>query len=202
MRYAMVIDMSRCIGCHACTAACKVKNGTPPGIFYTKVLQSEVGSYPKVRLSFQPVLCMHCNDAACVDVCPTGATQKLDNGIVAVDQNKCIGCRYCMAACPFNARYFNFGQAEEAYPGKGLTPYEQVRSQEHAIGTVGKCDFCQDRLAQGKQPACVQACVSGARIFGDLDDPNSEVSHLIVTRGGYQLHPELGTDPSVYYLPG
>jgi Fe-S-cluster-containing dehydrogenase component len=202
MRYAMVIDLNRCIGCHACTAACKVKNGTPPGIFYTKVLQSEVGQYPNVRLSFQPVLCMHCSDPACADVCPTGATEKLPNGIVTVDAEKCIGCRYCMVACPYNARSFNFGQGEELYPGKGVTPYEEARFAEHIGGTVGKCDFCQDRLEMGKEPACVQACVSGARIFGDLDDPNSEVSRLIASRGGYQLHPELGTDPSVYYLPG
>jgi len=202
MRYGMVIDLNRCIGCHACTAACKVKNATPPGVFYTKVLQEEIGRYPKVRLSFKPILCMHCDDPACVEVCPTGASQKLENGVVVVDQEKCIGCRYCMVACPYNARSFNFEDAAEYFPGKGYTPYELTRNKEHITGVVGKCDFCIDRVEEGKDPACVQACVSGARIFGDLDDPNSEISKLIVSRAGYQLNPEQGTEPSVYYLPG
>ena len=202
MRYVMLLDQSRCIGCQACTLACKQKNGTPPNIFFTKVLISETGKFPNTKIVYQPILCMHCAEPACADVCPTGATQKQPNGIVTVDPDKCIGCRYCMAACPFNARTFNYGGAKEYFPGKGLTPYEQAHQGEHHTGTVEKCDFCIDRLEEGLEPACVQTCPAKARIFGDLDDPNSEVAGLIASRGGYQLHPELGTDPSVYYLPG
>ncbi len=202
MRFGMVIDLGMCIGCNACTVACKQKNGTPPGIFWGRVLVKEVGSYPNAKQETLPVLCMHCAEAPCVDVCPTGATVKHAHGIVTVDNDKCIGCRYCMAACPFNARFFNYQKPQEYYPGKGLTPYEVVAYAKHKPGTVEKCNFCIDRVEAGEVPACVQTCPAKARVFGDLDDPNSEVSRLIASRGAYQLHPELGTDPSVYYIPG
>jgi molybdopterin-containing oxidoreductase family iron-sulfur binding subunit len=202
MRYGMAIDLYRCVGCQACTAACKLENATPPGIFWTKVINSETGRFPNVKQVFQPVLCMHCGDAPCVDVCPTGATMKMDNGVVTVDPELCIGCRYCMVACPYDARSFNYGEPEEYFTGMGYTPFEESRKTEHKSGVVGKCDFCMDRVASGEEPACVLACISGARIFGDLDDPDSEVSRLVASRGAYQLHAELGTDPSVYYLPG
>jgi molybdopterin-containing oxidoreductase family iron-sulfur binding subunit len=143
---------------------------------------------------------MHCNNAPCAEVCPTGATEQHANGVVTVDADKCIGCRYCQVACPYDARAFNFGKPEPYYADMDLTPYEEARNGEHKVGTVGKCDFCSDRVELGEEPACVKACISGARIFGDLDDPNSEVSRLIAQRDARQFHPELGTDPSVYYI--
>lgn len=202
MRYVMVLDLTRCIGCQACTVACKQKNGTPPDVLYSQVIIEEVGEYPNARTSFLPILCMHCSNPPCEAVCPTGATEIQENGIVTIDTDKCIGCRYCMAACPYNARTFNYGPLEPSFEGKELTTFEQAKVVDHPVGVVGKCDFCIDRVENGELPACVQACPAVARHFGDLDDPNSEVAQLIATRGGQPLFPELGTEPSVYYLRG
>lgn len=199
-RYGMVIDLSRCTGCHACAMACKAQNGTPPGVWWSHVETREVGTYPNARMVFLPLLCMHCNNAPCVEVCPTGATYKRQDGIVAVDYDKCMGCKYCIAACPYGARVF-VDEIRPYYTEFGLTPYEQMMYQKHRRGVVEKCNFCMDRVEQGEQPACVATCPAYARVFGDLDDPRSEVSRLIAERQAVQLLPELGTDPSVYYLP-
>lgn len=216
-RWGMVIDLKRCTGCQSCMVACKADHFIPPGIFWNWTYDYDKGQYPNVRRSFLPMLCMHCQDAACVKVCPTGATSQRPDGIVVIDYTKCAGCRYCEVACPYRARTFidrikkYFGDSPttyEEFPYDLRTPYERYRA-----GSVTKCNFCVERIDQGLSqglrpgedpdatPICVNACIAGGRYFGDLDDPNSEVRRLIVSRGGFQLLEELGTDPSVYYLP-
>lgn len=202
MRYGMLIDLSRCTGCDACTVACKSEHGTSSSILLSQVLKSESGTYPQVKPVYQPILCNHCENPPCVDVCPTGASEKHANGIVTVDTNKCIGCRYCMLACPYDARKFHYTKAEGYYPEKGYSQVEQVRYADYDVGVVEKCDFCIERVNQGELPICVKTCPSRARFFGDLDDPDSEVSQLIVKHGAVPLHAELGTGPSVYYVLG
>ena len=200
MRWGMVIDLKRCIGCYGCQLSCKAEHGTPPGVFFARLLKQEEGHYPTMRQLFLPVLCFHCDEPACVEVCPTGASSKAPDGIVDIDPDECVGCRACMMACPYSQRYF-YDEERHYFPGNGATPYEQARSERHPSGVVMKCNFCRHRISAGKDPACVANCPAVARYFGDLDDPTSTVSRLIKERGGYTLHPELGTGPAVYYLP-
>ena len=196
----MAIDLKRCIGCYGCQLSCKAEHGTPPGVFFARVAKRELGTFPNTRLVFLPLLCFQCGDAPCVDVCPTGASHYREGGIVDITRDDCVGCRACMQACPYEARYYNETQGEY-FPGQGLTPYERTKYKDQNVDVVMKCNFCIDRVQAGLEPACVANCAARARVFGDLDDPHSEVSHLIRLRGGEQLHPELGTRPSVYYLP-
>jgi len=213
----MVIDLARCIGCYGCAVACKAENGTPRGVAFRRVLSHEEGQYPTVRRVMTPVSCNHCADAPCVPVCPTGASHQTDEGLVLVDDNKCIGCRYCMMACPYKNRSF-IKQRRAYFPENGLTVLEEKGGEaaidwEAKLNTVVKCTFCVHRLEKAEQtgltpggdrdatPACVVTCPSKAMVFGDLDDPQSEINRLIVTRGGFQLRPEAGTSPSIYYLP-
>lgn len=200
MRWGMVIDLKRCVGCYACQLSCKAEHGTPSGVFFARVLKQEEGKYPVVSKTFLPVLCNHCEDPPCVEVCPTGASFVWEDGTVDIDADLCVGCRTCMLACPYSNRYYNDGE-RTYYDGQGLTPYEEAKTSQHQTNVVMKCNFCKHRVREGKEPACVANCPTIARHFGDLDDPASNVNRLIKERGGFVLQPEKGTKPSVYYLP-
>lgn len=202
-RPGMVIDLKRCVGCQACTLACKMEHGTPPGVFRTRTLTQEVGEYPTVKRTYLPVLCNHCENPPCQRACPTGATTRTKEGIVWVDNQKCVGCRACYVACPYQNRFYldRLVLFKDYYP-EGPTPFETMKRANMERGTVDKCDFCIDRLREGLEPACVVACAPEARKFGDLNDPSSEARALIGSRGGFQLLAEYNTNPSVYYLPG
>jgi Fe-S-cluster-containing dehydrogenase component len=201
MRYGMVIDLKRCVGCNSCTLACRAEKGTPAGILYHRVEKHEVGKYPSARMQFLPMPCMHCQEPACLEVCPTGATYRRDDGIVLIDHNKCVGCRYCVLACPYDARQF-LRHVDNYYDDGTITPYEALKHQDFDKGTAVKCDFCVTRVDKGRLPACVETCPATARHFGNLDDPESEVSKLIAFNHGTVLKEELGTKPSVYYING
>ncbi len=201
MHWGMVVDLKLCIGCNTCVVACKMRNGTPPGVFWNRVLEEEVGTFPTARRVFWPVRCMHCEEPACVEVCPTGASSRREDGIVAVDAEKCVGCKACILSCPYDVRTLWEDEGGYFKDGGNLTPFEKQAYTKHLAGTVLKCDFCASRLAEGLQPSCAGACLTGALIFGDLDDPTSEVSQaLSEPRVRLRLREELGTRPSIYYL--
>jgi phenylacetyl-CoA:acceptor oxidoreductase subunit 1 len=194
--------------------ACKMEHFLPPDVFWNRVLITEVGTFPNVTKEICPVICNHCKEAPCVKVCPSAATTRRDDGIVIVDYDKCIGCRYCVIACPYQQRVFLADGKKEYFPGQGFTEYELIGKRLYPLqkGTTVKCNFCVERIDEGLKkglkpgvdweatPACVNACPSKARFFGDLEDPESKVSKVIRERKGSQLHTEYGTDPSIYYL--
>jgi dimethyl sulfoxide reductase iron-sulfur subunit len=200
-RLGMVIDLKRCIGCNACTLACKQENGTPEGMHYARVVAREVGTYPNTKRTFLPVLCNHCDDAPCQHVCPTGATYTRADGVVLVDKDKCIGCRACSVACPYMNRHFiERKMLEHGYNGEGLSPYEAIKFADFQEGTNNKCTLCAHRIDHGLEPACVVTCPTDARIYGDLEPEDGKLQQLIRERKGWTLLPECNTKPSVYYL--
>lgn len=209
-KWAMVADLRRCVGCQTCTAACKHANATAPGVQWRRVLDMEVGEFPEVRRVFVPVGCMHCDDPPCVSVCPTTATRKRPDGIVTIDYSLCLGCAYCFQACPYQARY-KVSKAEWAYDDEG-TESERARFKEEMLSVAQKCTFCVDRIDAGIEqgltpgkdpeatPACANSCIADALHFGDLDNPDSNVSKLLEANQSFRMHEELGTGPNIHYL--
>ncbi|MDR1014811.1 MAG: 4Fe-4S dicluster domain-containing protein [Coriobacteriales bacterium] len=204
-RYGMVIDTKRCVGCHTCSMACKMENNLPNDNWWCRIhtvggqnMDSPGGSWPNLFLSYLPINCQHCENPACTKVCPVGATYKdEETGVVHQDYDKCIGCRMCIAACPYTGvRSFNW-EEPKYYLDFAVGDANVSAHQKH---TAEKCTFCTHRLARSEEPACVVGCLAIARHFGDLNDPTSEVAKLIASRAYKQIKPEEGTNPSVYYL--
>ena len=203
-RYGMAIDLSRCIGCNTCAVACKVSNNLPKDVWWNVVhtegrdfADTSKGTYGgEMQLSWLPVNCMHCENAVCEEVCPTGATVKRDDGIVTVDEETCIGCKSSMEAFPYDVRRLIDNQPEYYLE----LPIGDPAAKSHKGGTVEKCDFCAGRIDRGEKPACMELCPGRARYWGDLDDPESEVSQFLSGRNATVLLEEEGTSPSVYYV--
>lgn len=211
VRWGMVIDLAKCgekDGCAECARACNTAHNVPQIAnrahevkwiwteLFGKVFASGRGSYAEqsyadVRV---PLMCNHCADPPCTRVCPTQATWKRDDGLVMMDWHRCIGCRYCIAACPYGSRSFNWQDPRPFIAN--VNPDFPMRTK----GVVEKCNFCEERLAKGMKPACVDACPEHVFTFGNLTDPESEPRRLLRKRFAMQREPELGTDPSVYYL--
>ncbi|MBY5922666.1 4Fe-4S dicluster domain-containing protein [Ferrimonas balearica] len=180
-RYVMVHDENKCIGCQACNVACRSENQTPEGVTRLQVrIEGPHGNFPNLHFKYNRVSCEQCEDAPCVKVCPTGAAYVGEDGIISIKEEKCVGCLYCVAACPYKVRFIN--------------PETRVPD---------KCNFCKDtRLARGELPACVSVCPTQALTFGDANDPNSPVRELLDTSINFQNKAHLGTKPRVYRIPG
>ena len=163
-RYAFFIDLSTCAGCQSCTVSCQNKNGLDPEMTFTHIHRYQEGNFPNLKSTFVVNQCLHCDNPPCTDVCPTGATYKTADGPVQIDYKQCIGCQYCVSACPYGARTYD----------------EKAR-------VVKKCSECYDRLQSGQTPACVQTCITGARQIGDIDDPKSPIHQLIAQPGTVQV---------------
>jgi Fe-S-cluster-containing dehydrogenase component len=221
-RWIMVIDTRKCVGCHACTIACVAENKLPPGVVYRPVVTQEFGEFPNVQLRFTPRPCMQCDNPPCVPVCPVNATWKRPDGIVAIDYDQCIGCRYCLTACPYGARTSDFGEdyARGTASGSDRTdtiffgpqaPWAEQPSHEYGkswkreshgspVGNARKCHFCLHRLEHGQLPQCVSSCIGRATYFGDANDADSLVVELITQNNVQTLMPHHGTKPRVFYI--
>jgi phenylacetyl-CoA:acceptor oxidoreductase subunit 1 len=210
-RWAMVADLERCVGCQTCTAACRHSNATSPAVQWRKVLDVEAGHYPNVARVFVPVGCQHCADPPCMHVCPSTATRQRPDGIVTIDYDICIGCAYCEVACPYQARFL----VKEPHYAYGPAMQNEVeRADFSLVGVAQKCTYCSDRIDFGLEnglapgvdpratPACVNACIADALHFGNLDDPDSNVSRLLREQRSFRMHAELGTEPGFFYLYG
>jgi Fe-S-cluster-containing dehydrogenase component len=205
-RWVMVIDLAKCDGCKECTAACRAMHFVPPNQEWIKVFENRenkvAGAY------WFPRPCMQCDNSPCAKVCPVGATFKREDGVVLIDQDRCIGCRYCIAACPYGSRSFNWAEPPHT-PEELAHQYSPEMNVPHRRGVVEKCIFCPTLTREGKLPACASACEMNAIYFGDqaedvVSNHSGEIvsfSHLIREKGGFRFMQELGTEPRVWYLP-
>lgn len=176
-RYGMAIDTRTCVGCMDCVVACKTENDVPEGFNRDWIAYESVGKFPTLNMEIRSERCNHCDNPPCVTCCPTGASHVSDlGGIVLVTHNECIGCKACLASCPYDARFI------------------------HPQGYADKCTFCDHRVKVGNDPACVSVCPTHCFVFGDLDDPNSEISRVLASRKAHPLLPAAGTRPRIYYL--
>ena len=216
MKLGMVVDLAKCIGCDACSVACKVENSTPGSIWWAPVVQKEVGVFPKSKLVFLPTLCMHCEDPPCMKSCPSKAIEKRTDGIVMINEEKCCGAGACVSACPYNA--ITIWRKEEAYLyGERRTPLDDMALSRHKVGAAQKCTFNVERIDRAKEkgltpgcdrdatPACVLACPVECRIFGDLEDKESPPSKYLQMaedkgRTVFVPLPEAKTRPKVAYM--
>jgi len=176
-RLAMLFDLRKCIGCQSCAVACKSENDVPLGVWRSWVKKTEKGDYPNVKEYFLPIVCNNCEKPICVTVCPVNAGIKRPDGIVIIDPHRCIGCRYCMASCPYGVRYIH--------------PTRKIAE---------KCYWCHHRVDAGLMPACVEACPTGAILFGDLYDPESRLAKSVAVNAVQVIKPELGTRPHTFYI--
>jgi len=224
-RYAMVIDLQRCVGCGACSISCRNENNVPDGIYWSNKITETSGTFPNVRYHYIPTLCNHCQYAPCVRGCPTKAMHKLDNGITMHDPKKCIGCKYCEFNCPYGVIYFNWKNPHTFWRDttqliKGCTtsPSEEVKKKKkknipyynpereetlsgmRSKGVVEKCTFCDHRVRKGKIPRCAEACPANARIFGDIENKKSKISQLLGKFRPFRLREQIGTEPHVFYI--
>jgi Fe-S-cluster-containing dehydrogenase component len=211
------LDLSRCIGCRRCVYACAKENNNSrykPQIHFIRVIRLKKGNLinlenaehyynpdtvPEKDYLYMPVQCQHCENPPCVKVCPVHATWKEPDGLVVVDYDWCIGCRYCMAACPYKGRVFNWAEPN--------IPKEELNTDVHYLGNrprskniVEKCTYCIQRIRKGRYPACVEACPTGTRKFGNLLDPDSEIRYIIDNKRVFRLKEDLNTEPKFYYF--
>lgn len=226
-KLAMVIDLQRCTGCGACIIACKNENNVQGDVFWASKISRTVGEFPNVRFEYFPTLCNHCENAPCVKGCPTKAMHKGDGDITMHDPQKCIGCKNCLVQCPYGVIHFNEEKTHKFWRddkpliegatssaaavtqkvGGTVIPYYNPEKEPHLRGSglrtkgiVEKCTLCDHRVTKGELPYCVEACPANARIFGDLNDPNSEVNQLLGKYRSWRIKEHLGTEPKVFYV--